>query len=394
MITPDEIKLKALRIWTSGQFLRAWCSGENIFPIEITFGKIGGSSISDNYRDAAKAIEDLENSSKRKRGKGYTVEYKTVLHRQLGKQNIPDRVFIETEDDLIKLCGKGADFKIFTGLYLKTKNTIPRLSDYIRENPLTLIEYNTQWERILNVCLFFLKHPEPSIYIRQIIIPGIDTKFIESNKKIITDLLIFLDPERYSTPFSVFKQNSFERYFGLLYDEPLIRFRILDEKFYIQGLSDITLPLSQFSSLDLPAENIFITENKINGLSFPMIKDSIVIFGLGYGIHSLKGIPWLDERRIYYWGDIDTHGFSMLSMTRGIFPQCRSLLMDEETLIAHRHCCVEEPISKRFTGELSHLNEMETKLFNDLKNNSFGENLRLEQEQIGFDFLLDALAGI
>jgi len=43
-----------------------------------------------------------------------------------------------------------------------------------------------------------------------------------------------------------------------------IFYRILDKDLYINGLSDIAIPVSHFSSLDPSAEKIFITENKIN----------------------------------------------------------------------------------------------------------------------------------
>ncbi len=117
----------------------------------------------------------------------------------------------------------------------------------------------------------------------------------------------------------------------------------------------------------------------------------MVIFGLGYGIQILKNIDWLHNRRVYYWGDIDTHGFSILSMVRGILPGCRSFLMDEAALTAHRERWVNESDGKRFTGQLSSLTENESELFENLKSNKFGENVRLEQEMIGFDFLTEVL---
>lgn len=394
MITLEEIKKKTLRIWDSGRFLKAWCGKENIFPIDIPFGRISGSGISDNYHDVSKSIERLTESSKQKTGYGYSIEFKAVSHRQLGKQNIPERIFIETDGDFLKLCGKQDEYKTFTDLFFKTEKILPALSGFIPDNPLTLIQHRSEWEKLLQVCIFFLENPKPSLYIRQIVIHGIDTKFIESNKKILTELLIFLKPERYGRPLPSPSQNRFENLFGLLYDEPLVRFRILDENSYIQNLSDITLPLSQFAALDIPAEKVFITENKINGLSFPMTRKSIVIFGLGYGIQILKEIPWLREREIFYWGDIDTHGFSILSMAREILPQCRSFLMDKETLTAHRESWVQEGEGKRFTGKLSSLHEDETKLFEDLKSNKYGINVRLEQELIGYDFLLKNLKEI
>jgi len=391
MITPDEIKKKALRIWNSGRFLTAWCSANDLFPLQIPFGKVRGSYISNNYHEVNQGIEMLTASSKQKTGSGYSIEFSSISHRQLGKQNIPEKILIETENDFLILCGKKKEHKIFTEIFFKTKKSFPGLCDFIRDNPLTVIKHASQWEKLLKICLFFQKHPEPLLYIRQIVIPGIDTKFIELNKKILSELLIYLQPVKDKNPPPGLAQHGFEKYFGFLYDESQIRFRILDEEFFIQGLSDLSIPMSQFSALELPVDKVFVTENKINGLSFPMIKKSMVIFGLGYGIQVLREIPWLRDRKIYYWGDIDTHGFSILSIVREILPQCRSFLMDGETLMAHRESWVKETEGKRFTGDLPGLDADEIRLFEQLRNNSYGKNVRLEQELIGFDSLLEVL---
>lgn len=394
MITPAEIKMKALKLWDSGKFLSAWCGGEDIFPLDIPFGKAGGSSISDNFVETRESMASLADSSKARTGFGYSIEYKTVLHRQLGRQNIPHRLFFETEDDFLKLCGKKRQFNDFKEAYSLTQKELPALCGFMREKPFQIIENLHVWDRVIRVCLYFENNPEPEVYIRQIVIQGIDTKFIEANKKIIADILIYLHPERYGTAPVSLSHHGFEKRFSLLFDEPLIRFRILDEDLFINGLSDINVPLSQFSSADIKAERIFITENKINGLAFPMINKSIVIFGLGYGIQSFKEMPWINNREVFYWGDIDTHGFSILSKTRNIIPECKSMLMDENTLNAHITSCVKETDSKRFTGELSCLSEKEKALFEKLKSNTFGENIRLEQELIGFDYLLEWLRGM
>ena len=391
IITPAEIKKKAAQIWDSGKFLSAWCKCDNIFPLDITFGKVAGSSISDNFAKIRDGIWHLADSSKEKIGYGYSIEYKTVSHRQLGTQNIPNRIFIETEDDFLKLCGKKKQFDIFKEAYSLTKKELPEACEFIHEKPLLVIKHLSIWNKLIRICTYFKNNPNSNIYIRQIVIPGIDTKFIEANKKIISALLIYLNTGKPETEALSLSQHGFEKHLGLKYDEPLIRFRILDKDIFIKGLSDITLPLSQFSSLKINAEKIFITENKTNGLAFPMVKNSIVIFGLGYGIQSLKEVSWIKNCKVFYWGDIDTHGFSILSLTRNIISSCTSMLMDEETLHAHIESSVKEPLSKRFTGELSCLTNKEKALFDNLKNNSFGENLRIEQEFIRFDYLLEWL---
>ena len=94
-------------------------------------------------------------------------------------------------------------------------------------------------------------------------------------------------------------------------------------------------------------EKIFITENKINGLTFPDMPLSLIIFGLGYGVQSLKKVEWLKSKQILYWGDIDTHGFSILSMIRHYFPDIRSFLMDKRTLLHFKDMWVKEPEKKR-----------------------------------------------
>ena len=394
MITSGDIKKKLLKIWDSGRFLSAWCIGENIFPVEIPAGSVKGGYISENFQMVSRWIDELVSHSKQRLGAGYSIEYTQVSHRQLGKQKIPRMIIVENAEDFLFISGKDKEYEIFKKVFAATETTLAAAVPYIRENPLTVLSCADDWERILKVCRFFIDNPEPSIYLRQIVITGVNTKFIERNKRIISSLLIFLMPAEYGTEPAELSGRGFEKRFGLRYDEPLIRFRILDPDLYINSLADITLTLSEFASLEMPAEKIFITENKINGLAFPDVKNSIIIFGFGYGIVILKEIQWIKNRIIYYWGDIDTHGFSILSMVRSFLPQCRSFLMDECILLNHRISWVEEDDEKRFTGDLPRLNESENALFVKLKKNVIAGNVRLEQELVSYESVLNFLSEI
>ncbi|MGI6299138.1 MAG: Wadjet anti-phage system protein JetD domain-containing protein [Saccharofermentanales bacterium] len=44
-----------------------------------------------------------------------------------------------------------------------------------------------------------------------------------------------------------------------------------------------------------------------------------MIFGAGYGFDHLASASWLNQKDIYYWGDIDTHGFAILNQLRRLF---------------------------------------------------------------------------
>src|SRR5262249_46674153 len=159
----------------------------------------------------------------------------------------------------------------------------------------------------------------------------------------------------------------------------------LDKRIAIAGLSDLTIPVSDFAALNIAARHVFITENEVNGLAFPDFPEAIVVFGLGYGVELLHSASWMSARNIYYWGDIDTHGFAMLDRLRGGFPNARSLLMTRETLMAHRSLWGREDVPCRAT--LSRLEQDERALFDDLVSDRLGQNVRLEQEHVSYSSL-------
>lgn len=134
-------------------------------------------------------------------------------------------------------------------------------------------------------------------------------------------------------------------------------------------------------------ERVFITENEINGLAFPDVPDSMVIFGGGYGVERLADIAWLQDRQIIYWGDIDTHGFAILDRLRSFLPQAQSMLMDLATLEAHRLLWGQEESHQRFSGQLARLSSDEQTLFQMLRDDVLGERLRMEQERLGYDWV-------
>ena len=145
--------------------------------------------------------------------------------------------------------------------------------------------------------------------------------------------------------------------------------------------------MEQLARLDVGADTVFITENEINGLAFPAFPNALVIFGLGYRAEALRRLHWLADKRLYYWGDIDTHGFAMLDRLRSRMPHARSLLMDRATLDVHRELTGQEAAHQRFTGTLTRLTHAEQQLFQALRDNVLGNNLRLEQEHVGYGWV-------
>ena len=85
-----------------------------------------------------------------------------------------------------------------------------------------------------------------------------------------------------------------------------------------RGLSDLSVASAEFSRLNPPVKRVFITENDVNGLAFPPRSESLVIFGLGYGLERLAGVRWFEQKTLYYWGNVDTHGRHTRPPARGL----------------------------------------------------------------------------
>jgi hypothetical protein len=116
------------------------------------------------------------------------------------------------------------------------------------------------------------------------------------------------------------------------------------------------------------------------------------VFGAGYGWDALAKAEWLRQCKLHYWGDIDTHGFAILDQLRSRFGHVESFLMDRPTLLAHETLWGEE--ADQVLHDLPRLTETERALFDDLRDNRIRNNLRLEQERIGFGMVSAALATI
>ena len=118
----------------------------------------------------------------------------------------------------------------------------------------------------------------------------------------------------------------------------------------------------------------------------------LVVFGAGYGFDVLEEAKWLARCSIYYWGDIDTHGFAILDQLRARFDHVESFLMDHATLMEFEAQWGEE--EKQTLRELPRLRPRERELYDDLRDNRLRQRLRLEQERIGFNWVSAALTAL
>ena len=399
--TPKSIKAQLERYWNSGKLLASVAGNAErergsakpqvlLFPLRLPLRGPASRELSEKFNAVRSWIAQLESSAKPPNPQGYRVEMREIQHRVLGANTVPAAIWIDSVSDALAIVGKEREGQRFRFLYEQTVQQLPVLVPWVLKHPLRALELADQWPRLMEVTAWLQQHPQPGIYLRQIDLPGIDSKFIEQHKPVLNDLFDLALPESVIDR-SGSSQAGFARRYGFREKPVLIRFRILDEekRIFSDGDSDISVTSETFAHLDLDVKRVFITENEINFLAFPPLKDALVVFGGGYGFQSLSHAAWLRSREIRYWGDIDTHGFAILDTLRAYFNHVRSFLMDRETLLAHRGHWIVEP--QPVLRNLERLTSDEQSLFDDLRYNRMGQSLRLEQEKVSFGWINSAL---
>jgi hypothetical protein len=368
MITPAEIHDQCLRWWK--EVLIYFIDNQSCFPKEINrIGKVNSKDILQKISVYKNGIELLQRNSKPLKKHGYNLILEERQFDKIGKQPIPQKIIVESLEDYLQITGKKKELERFQKNFSLIMRELPLLEEWIKINPLKLIEHDS-WEDTLKVCLYFLDHPKPEMYIRQLPI-DIHTKYISENESIIRQLLEHLIPESIN-----YSSNKFEERFNLLFDESLIRLRFLDNS--ISPIPDITylsFTVSELNKFHPPCKNIFVTENKMNFITLPSMKDTIAIWsGGGFNVSHLKNIEWLKEKQFFYWGDIDAHGFQILHQFRTYFPTTMAVMMDAETLGSFK-AGEGKPAKNQ---SLTALTAEELKLYEYIRK----ENIRLEQEKI------------
>jgi hypothetical protein len=292
---------------------------------------------------------------------------------------------VDTPEDLCELIGTTAERRALEEALAATETAMPVLRQWVANHPLVAIASQDIWPRVLATLAWVVVHDTSQVYLRQLDVDGVDTKFVERNYKLLEQLLLVVAPERVD-PAALGPA----RRLGFRDRPQYVRLRFLGRQpSWPPGISEARLRGEEIPAAGIAAATVFIVENEVSYLAFPDVPDSIVMFGSGYALEPANTGAWLEAKEIAYWGDIDTHGFSILSNLRQRYPKVVSVLMDTSTLLAHQGQWAHEPVPANRL--LPHLTTVEAALYQDLVEDRYGHSVRLEQERIRFSMVNDAL---
>lgn len=363
MLSPTELRAKLLRRYPDVQ--RAWLTGENVFPLRVPLGTLPTARA-----ELQTAVIALETDCKRA---GYRIERQRHHSKTFGTQDFPKAVQIDTLDVYLTIMDKTAEFALFQTDTTTIRATFPALERWLLKHPDQVVAHHQQWANLLEICAYFVEHPQPNLFIRELPITP-HTKFIEQNKGIVRSLLNDLltgklDPH----------ESRFSLRFGLREDESVVRIRLLNHQLERQfglALTDLSIPVSQLNALDLSADTGIIVENKTTFLTLPEFADTFAIFGSGFDVSTLKEVGWLSRTHLLYWGDLDVQGFDILAILRQFAPSTESIMMDRMTFDMYQMFAV--PGTPSIPTRWAEFTEDEWELCQWLAHN----NMRLEQEKL------------
>lgn len=200
---------------------------------------------------------------------------------------------------------------------------------------------------------------------------GFDSKWLGTHRAVVSDLV---------------SASAGDDGLGLVDADPLIRVRILDPALHPGGPHDFAAPPAELAGLALAPTTVLVLENLESLLALPPLPGGVAAHGSGFAVGALAQLPWVRRTRVLYWGDLDSNGFAILHAFRSKLDTVESVLMDAETLHAHRELWVAEPKPAR--GSYPTLDAEESAAFDALRD---AGDVRLEQERIPWEYALAAI---
>jgi hypothetical protein len=240
---------------------------------------------------------------------------------------------------------------------------------------------------LLAATAWFRANPRSGLTVRSVPVPGMHTKWLTRHRGMVlaclgtpTDSSEFTESTGDADPVDIptgdldaLGLRPLPREISVVLADPVLRV-------VVGGLRQVSAPVDELAGLQIHPDAVLIVENKEPALAWSDTSGLAVIHSLGNHLDVLGRLPWIPRDRTWYWGDLDRHGFTLLSRARTIVPQLASLLMAPGDIENYRSLGVEEDLD-RYDQPDSTLTLAEANALAALQLTD-GKYLRTEQERI------------
>jgi hypothetical protein len=240
---------------------------------------------------------------------------------------------------------------------------------------------------LLDATAWFRAHLRSGLTVRSVPVPGMHTKWLARHRGMVLACLGVLTSSSHFTEatgdadpvdipaddLDALGLRPLPREISVVLADPALRA-------LVGGLRQISAPVDELADLEIRPDVVLIVENKEPALAWSDTTGLVVIHSLGNHLDVLSRLPWIRHDRCWYWGDLDRHGFTLLSRARAMVPQLESLLMAPDDTETYRPLAVEENLD-RYDQPDPTLTPAEASALASLQLTE-GKYLRTEQERI------------
>jgi hypothetical protein len=317
-----------------------------------------------------------------------TLAYETRIAKGGTRQTVPTHVTVNTIDQAAAIVAGEWPNRLTRARHRLSVITerYPHVTDPARALRLIDKYKPIDFDLLTAVADWYLEDPTRAVLgvtPRQVPLPGIHAKWLQGHKAGVQAFTSIAD-------------------LGLLPEHPpRIHFTYLDPAYQATDarLHDSATVGDAFTPAYQP-QTVVISENKDTAIHFPPIPGGIAVEGDGFGGKTAAAFTWLTGApRLYYWGDIDAHGYEILNGYRADGLPVTSILMDLDTYEAYERFGTNAdknntPLRAEEPKPLPHLTDAERAVYHRILDAEHTGHRRIEQERIPLTVALEAVRSL
>lgn len=330
MKSPEALRKQLRRHWHNNQVRANRLLGRAEWPLRLSIGLPGSQQVLHEVTAVQKHIHCWQAVEQGE------VEFVEKSYRGLAAPiRIPVRWYLRKPSEWVAACKDPEITTEFSTLSRLAAGCTEAMCELlIRERNLWRSKPLVEVEKAIELSMQLEPGSAKGQPLRLLAGFGVDTKFFERHSNLLCRLL----DTRFSGAAS---EKGLPQFLGAQEEN--------DHWLLVKPLCDGILPFSRLRLTDnqlkltaLPARYLLLVENEHCEHLLPEIEDCIAILGAGANLAWLSGKA-LDGKQLYYWGDLDTWGLTLLGRARELRSGLLSVLMTDEVLEDYQGFAVPEP---------------------------------------------------
>ncbi|MHA7880161.1 MAG: Wadjet anti-phage system protein JetD domain-containing protein [Saccharospirillum sp.] len=323
MKSPAELGHKLARQWQNADLRVQRLLQSDTWPLRLPIGKPTSSDLTQRLDRVRTHLEQWRQADVGQ------VEWQAQRFRSTGEAvDVPVYWVLRTPSEWVAAVSDRTirqEYQMLNRLAAATDSRFHRLM--IRRRTLVLTRPGAEVIRATELALALspgCAHGKP---LRSLALAGIDSKFFERNRALIIALLDVLhEGQATDLGLEAFLDAEDEGHHWLL---------LVDLDGGLLPFKQQRVRARELQHIQLPGDAILVVENEQCLHQLPATPGTLAILGAGLNLAWMQA-EWLANKRLAYWGDIDTWGLSMLARAREYQPHLMPLLMSQAVFDEYR----------------------------------------------------------